>query len=115
VTAPLTYASLAQEQTTALLGLRAFTQLGQKVTAYAGVGVEQDLSYKGGNYSATGVTGLTDFNFNQDIARARPVASLGASYATKDKQRVNLDFFYKKEAFSADNIYSAMATYTVGF
>lgn len=115
VTAPLTYAALAQEQTTALLGLRAFTQLGQKVTAYAGVGVEQDLSYKGGNYSATGVTGLTDFNFNQDIARARPVASLGASYATKDKQRVNLDFFYKKEAFSADNIYSAMATYTVGF
>jgi hypothetical protein len=114
VTVPLTYALLRQEQTDALLGIKAVAKLASKINGYAKVGLEQDLHYKGGTYSATGVVGLTDSKFNLDVNRTRPVMSVGATYAIEDNQRLNLNFLAKEESFKSDISYSLMLTYAIG-
>jgi uncharacterized protein YhjY with autotransporter beta-barrel domain len=115
VTAPLTYAGLKQEATTALLGVRLNGQVGERTYLLGSVGVEQDLDHSVDNYSATGVDGITPFTFNTNIKRTRPVVSAGASYAITPTQAVTLQAQYRQEAFQSTGSATALATYQIGF
>ena len=115
VTIPLTYALLTQEQTTALLGIKAVAKLASKINVYAKVGVEQDVSNNNSSYTATGVTGLTPIAFNTDINKTRPVANVGTTVSIDKRQQLAFSVMYKEEAFSHSSTTSAYGTYTIGF
>ena len=115
VTAPLTYASLADRSTTALVGVKLNHQLAEKVNLTGSVGIEQDLHHQVDNLTATGVAGLTSENFNNSIKRTRPVASIGAYYMPVKNQRISADIYYQQMPFQSTGSATAYVNYTIGF
>jgi hypothetical protein len=117
VATPLSYASLKDRSTTALLGLKLNHKLTPKTTLTASLGVEQDLEHSVDAYSATstGISGLTSENFNDSIKRTRPVASAGAYYAVSKTQRIAGDIYYQQLPFQSSGSTTAYFNYTIGF
>jgi len=114
VTVPLTYAALEDKSTAALLGIKLNHALTPKVNLTASLGVEQDLNHKVDQYAASGVSGLTSENFNDNIKHTRPVASLGAYYAVSKTQRISGDVYYQQLPFQSTGSTTAYFNYTVG-
>ena len=114
VTAPLTYSRLSQENISVLAGLKLSAKLDPKTALFGSVGVEQNVNNRSGQYSATGVDGLTAVNFNSNVQKTRATASAGIYYDIDKKQRVSLSGIYREEAFSPTATTSVLATYTVG-
>jgi hypothetical protein len=115
VTAPLTYGRLSQEKVSVLAGLKLSAKLDPKTALFGSVGVEQNVNNRSGQYSATGVDGLTAVNFNSNVQKTRATASAGIYYDIDEKKRVSLSGMYREEAFSPTATTSVLATYTVGF
>lgn len=117
VATPLSYASLEDRSTTALLGLKLNHQLTPQTTLTASLGIEQDLEHSVDQYSAssTGISGLTSENFNDSIKRTRPVASAGAYYAVSKTQRIAGDIYYQQLPFQSTGSTTAYFNYTIGF
>jgi uncharacterized protein involved in copper resistance len=115
VTTPLSYNKLNQENIALLAGLRLSIQLDPKTTFVASAGVEQNLKNRSGQYSATGIDGLTPIAFNTNPQKTRTTASVGAYYDIDKKQRVAVNGIYREEAFHPIATTSVLATYTVGF
>lgn len=112
---PLTYSGLSQETTTALAGIRFNGQFGDKVNVLASAGVESDITHNTGNYSATGVDGLTPIAFNQNIRHVRPVAQAGVRYAIDKRQTVGANMLYRQEAFNSTHSVTGIVNYEIGF
>ena len=115
VTAPLTYASLADRSTTALVGVKLNHQLAEKVNLTGSFGIEQDLHHQVDKLTATGIADLTSENFNNSIKRTRPVASFGAYYMPVKNQRISADFYYQQMPFQSTGSATAYVNYTIGF
>ena len=117
VATPLSYASLQDKSTTALLGVKLNHKLMPKTTLTASLGVEQDLDHSVDDYSATstGIGGLTSENFNKNIKRTRPVVSAGAYYAVSKTQRIAGDIYYQQLPFQSTGSTTAYFNYTIGF
>jgi hypothetical protein len=115
VTSPLTYAKLSDRSTTALMGLKVNHALTPKTNLTASIGVEQDLDHKSDQLVATGVSGLTSENFNNNIRHTRPVASLGAYYAVAKNQRLSGDIYYQQLPFQSTDSATAYVNYMIGF
>jgi hypothetical protein len=115
VTAPLTYAKLSDRSTTALMGVKVNHVLTPKTNLTASLGVEQDLDHKSDQLIATGVSGLTSENFNNNIRHTRPVASLGAYYAVAKNQRLSGDIYYQQLPFQSTDSATAYVNYMIGF
>ena len=115
VTAPLTYAALADRSTTALVGVKLNHKLAEKVNLTGSLGVEQDLDHHVDNLIATGVAGLASENFNDSIKRTRPVASIGAYYMPVKNQRIAADIYYQQLPFQSTGSATAYVNYTIGF
>ena len=115
VTAPLTYAKLEDRSTTALMGVKVNHALNSKTNLIGSLGIEQDLDHKVDQLSATGVSGLTSENFNNNIKRTRPVASAGAYYAVAKNQRVSGEVFYQQLPFQSTGTATAYFNYMIGF
>lgn len=114
VTAPLTYSALNTNATTALAGVGASYRFTPQAVAFASAGVESDTNTANGNYSATGVVGLTPINFNANPVKTRPTASVGAYYDIIKNQRLGITGIYRQEPYQAVQTTTVMATYTVG-
>jgi hypothetical protein len=116
VTAPLSYAALNTNATTALAGVGAAYRLIPKGTIFASAGVETDTNTANGSYSGKNATiaGLTPVNFNANPVKTRPTAMLGASYEIEKNQRLGITGIYRQESYQAVSTTSVMATYTVG-
>ncbi|MEO8006208.1 MAG: autotransporter outer membrane beta-barrel domain-containing protein [Betaproteobacteria bacterium] len=114
VSTPLSYAALTDRSTTALLGVKLQQTLAQKVTLTASLGVEQDLDHRVDRYAATGISGLTSENFNDDIQRTRPVGSLGLMYALTKTQRLSAEVLYQELPFQSTASTTVYLTYTIG-
>ena len=114
VTAPLTYYALNTNATTALAGVGASYKVIPQLTTFASAGVESDTNTTNGTYTAFGVTGLTPINFNPNLVKTRPTATLGAYYDVAKNQRLGLTGIYRQEAYQAVQTTTVMATYTVG-
>ena len=114
VTAPLTYAALNTNATTALAGVGASYRVTPVVTTFASAGVETDTNTSNGTYSATGINGLTPINFNANPVKTRPTATVGAYYDIEKNQRLGITGIYRQEAYQAVSTTTVMATYTVG-
>jgi hypothetical protein len=115
VTAPLTYASLVQEASTATAGIKFTGFVTPTVSAYAAAGLEQDFSRKTGTYSASGVSGLTDIVFNPDVKKVRTAVALGLTYHLKKNQRIALNVIHRAEPLQAEKSTSALISFTAGF
>ena len=115
VTAPLTYAGLADRSTTALVGVKLNHKLAEKVNLTGSLGIEQDLHHQVDNLTATGIAGLTSENFNDSIKRTRPVASIGAYYMPVKNQRISADVYYQQLPFQSTGAATAYVNYTIGF
>ncbi len=115
VTAPLTYAGLADRSTTALVGVKLNHKLAEKVNLTGSIGIEQDLHHQVDNLTATGLAGLTSENFNDSIKRTRPVASIGAYYMPVKNQRISADIYYQQMPFQSTGSATAYVNYTIGF
>ncbi len=115
VTSPLTYAKLSDRSTSALMGVKINHALTPKTNLTASLGVEQDLDHKSDQLVATGVSGLTSENFNNNIRHTRPVASLGAYYAVAKNQRLSGDIYYQQLPFQRTDSATAYVNYMIGF
>lgn len=117
ISAPLSYKSLADRSTTALLGIKVNHQLTQKVILTGSLGVEQDLKHSVDDYTPTSsdISGVTSESFNDTLKRTRPVASVGAYYAVSKNQRVAGDIFYQQLPFQSTGSTTAYFNYTIGF
>ena len=113
--APLTYSKLAQENVALMAGLRLSAKLDPMTTFVVSTGIEQNLKNRSGQYSATGVEGLTPIEFNSNPKKTRVTASLGAYYDIDKTQRIGLNAIHRQEAFQSTSTTTALATYTVGF
>jgi hypothetical protein len=114
VTAPLTYSRLSQENISVLAGLKLSAKLDPNTALFGSVGVEQNVNNRSGQYSATGVDGLTSIEFNSNVQKTRATASAGVSYDIDKKQRVSLSGIYREEAFNPTATTTVFATYTIG-
>ena len=115
VTAPLTYSALEDRSTAALVGVKLNHKLAEKVNLTGSLGIEQDLHHHVDNLTATGVSGLTSENFNNNIKRTRPVASIGAYYMPAKNQRIAADLYYQQLPFQSTGSTTAYVNYTIGF
>jgi hypothetical protein len=115
VTAPLTYASLSDRSTAALVGVKLNHKLTDKVNLTGSLGVEQDLNHDVDNLTASGVSGLTSEAFNNNINRTRPVASIGAYYMPVKNQRIAADIYYQELPFQSTASTTAYVNYMIGF
>ena len=115
VTSPLTYAKLSDRSTSALMGVKLNHSLTPRTNLTASLGVEQDLDHKSDQLIATGVSGLTSENFNNNIRHTRPVASLGAYYAVAKNQRLSGDIYYQQLPFQSTDSATAYVNYMIGF
>lgn len=113
VTAPLTYAALKTNATTALAGLEARYRGIPNTTLMMSGGIETDVMTHYGTLSATGVDGLTPVNFNNNPARTRPTGSAGAYYDILPNQRLGVTGIYRQEPFQAISTTTVFATYTI--
>ena len=113
---PLSYGSLKDRSTTALVGLKLNHAVTPKATLTASLGIEQDLEHSVDQYSATSssISGLTSENFNDSIKRTRPVASAGAYYAVSKTQRISGDVFYQQLPFQSTGSTTAYFSYMIG-
>jgi ubiquitin/uncharacterized protein YhjY with autotransporter beta-barrel domain len=114
VTAPLTYAALNTNATTALAGVGAAYRLMPRASIFASAGVESDTKTNNGTYSASGVDGLTPINFNPNPVKTRPTATVGAYYDVAKNQRLGVTGIYRQEAYQAVSTTTFLATYTIG-
>lgn len=115
VTAPLTYATLSDRSTAALVGVKLNHKLTDKVNLTGSLGVEQDLNHDVDNLTASGVSGLTSEAFNNNINRTRPVASIGAYYMPVKNQRIAADIYYQELPFQSTAATTAYMNYMIGF
>jgi len=115
VTAPLTYSALSDRSTAALVGVKLNHKLNDKVNLRCSLGIEQDLYHHVDNLTATGVSGLTNENFNDNIKRTRPVASIGAYFNPAKNQRIGADLYYQQLPFQSTGSTTAYVNYTIGF
>jgi len=113
---PLSYGSLKDRSTTALVGLKLNHAVTPKTTITASLGLEQDLEHSVDQYSATsaGISGLTSENFNDSIKRTRPVASAGAYYAVSKTQRISGDVYYQQLPFQSTGSTTTYFSYMIG-
>ena len=109
---PLTYSSLRDETTIALLGLRLNGRISERTNLMGSIGLEQDLNHNVGDYAATGIDPLS---FNANIKNTRGVAGLGASFAISQKQVLGVNVLYRTEAFQSSASATGLVTYEVGF
>lgn len=114
ITSPLTYSSLEDRSTVALIGVKLNQKLAEKVNLTGSVGVEHDLSHSVDDLTATGVSGLTSENFNNNLNRTRPVASIGAYYSPAKNQRIAFDLYYQQHPFQSTGSATAYVNYTLG-
>jgi autotransporter-associated beta strand protein len=114
VTAPLTYGRLRQENVSILAGLKLSVRLDLNTALFGSMGVEKNINNRSGQYTATGLDGLTAIQFNSNVQKTRATASAGVYYDIDKKQRVSLSGIYREEAFNPTATTSVFATYTVG-
>ena len=115
VTTPLTYTALSDRSTAALVGVKLNHKLADKVNFTGSLGVEQDIHHYVDDLTATGVADLTSENFNDNIKRTRPVASIGAYYMPVKNQRIAADIYYQQLPFQSTASTTAYVNYTIGF
>lgn len=115
VTTPLTFATLKDRSTSALLGVKVNHHLASKINLIGSFGVEQDLEHKVDSYVASGIAGLTSESFNNSIKRTRPVASVGANYEIAKGQRLSAEIYYQELAFQRTGSTTAYINYMIGF
>jgi len=113
----LTYDTLNDRSTTALMGARLNYQVTPKTTLTANLGIEQDLHHKVGNLTASNfdIGDLTPIAFNSNIKRTRPVASVGAFYDVTKAQRLSGTVTYQQLPFQSTGATSLYINYMIGF
>jgi outer membrane autotransporter protein len=115
VSTPLTYSAIEDLSTTALVGVKLNHKLAEKVNLTGRMCIEQDLYHHVDNLTATGVADLTSENFNDNIKRTRPVASIGAYFMPVKNQRIAADIYYQQLPFQSTGSATAYVNYTIGF
>lgn len=114
VTAPLSYAGIYTNTTTALAGVEFSYKFNQKFTLFASANLESDTNVTNGVISATGVSGLTPINLNSNPAKTRKSAIAGAYYDVAENQRIGLLGIYRQEPSQSESSTTAIATYHIG-
>lgn len=115
VTAPLTYANLAERTVTASLGLRSTGRFG-KTSGTASIGIDRDITSELDPLSATGVSDISPVSVNgYQRFKTRAVASLSVSRALSERQSMGLTALYRQEAFMGTATTALFAQYRVGF
>jgi hypothetical protein len=114
VTGPLSYSALKTSATTFLLGVGTTYQYSPKATVFANAGLEMDINVNNGQYSASGIIGLTSVNFNANPVKTKPTATLGTYFDIEKNHRFGITGIYSKEAFQEKTTTAILAIYTVG-
>ena len=112
---PLTYKTLTDRQTTALLGVKLHHPLSQVLTLNLTGGLEHDLSHDISHNVATSILGTSDANFGATYRQTRGVASAGLGFAVAPLQTVTATVGFRQEALGAANTLTGIVAYQIGF
>jgi hypothetical protein len=112
---PLTYASVKDRTTSALMGVKLKHAITPKTNLTGSLGVEQDLNHKIDDLSVSGVDGLTSENLSGRLHRTRPVASIGATYDIAKTQRLSAEVLVQQLPFQSTTGATAYFNYMIGF
>jgi hypothetical protein len=112
---PLTYNTLHQDSTTALVGIRMSGHVLEDTSLFGSAGFEQDMYNYFSNYVATGLAGLTPIALNSNIQQTRAVMTFGVNYDLERGQRIGLTTIWRQEAYLPVDTKTAYITYTMGF
>lgn len=114
---PVTYRRMVQKALSAVAGANLSWHVMDKLTASAGLGVQQNLHSRMGSYAGTSsIPGLANF----DVPTAAntemlAMASAGASYDLGQGKRFALSAHWQQQPSSSKGFTSLMATWSVGF
>lgn len=114
---PVSYQAMAQDAFSVVAGVNLPWRIADKLTAVAGFGVQQNLSYRMGRYAGTStIPGLASF----DVAMAGKTETLGnasltASYDLSKKERLAVSAMWQALPSFTKGMSTVMATWTMGF
>ena len=114
VTAPVTFRSLTERQTTAVAGLKLSHPVSQRTTLHLSGGLEHDFSHDIDNDVGTSSFGTSTTVFGGPYRQTRGVAGVGVSYDIAPLRSVTGSLDARQEALGG-NSYTGVVSYQVGF
>jgi hypothetical protein len=108
---------MAQEALTLVAGANLSVRVMDKLSAHAGLGVQQNLHYRMGDYAGTsdipGVEAFSEPTAGKSDTLA--MANVGASYDISKTERLGIDAQWQQQPSFSHGTRSVMANGTVGF
>ncbi len=114
---PISYSEMAQRTFSAVAGADFLLALADKLTGVAGLGMQQNLSYKMDAYSgSSGIPGLSSFSVSMTGKTAtRGTANAGLFYSVSPTERLAVNALWQQLPSYHKGAISVMATWTMGF
>lgn len=114
---PVSYNGMAQDAFSVIAGANLSLLVMDKLTATAGLGVQQNLSYRMGNYAGTtDIPGLANFSVSMaGKTETLGTASVGSYYDISKKERIAVNALWQEQPSYHKGTTSVLATWAMGF
>jgi hypothetical protein len=113
---PLTFNTLEDKTTTAIVGVKAMYRLNKHVILNTALGVEHDISRRTDKIEASSstISGLTPVNIANSVNGTRPVITAGATYLITPTQSVSIQTQYQELSYTDTSSKTVYINYTIG-
>lgn len=117
VTWPVSYRAMAQEALSVVAGANLSWRIMDKFSAHAGLGVQQNLHYRMGDYVGTSdIPGVASFNMPMaGKTDTLVMANVGAGYEISKTERLGINAQWQQQPSYSRGTSSVMATWSMGF
>ncbi len=114
---PLSYGSLSETFTTALVGTSFRGPISEHVTASLSAGIEQDLSSSGGSATVSNpdIANLAPLVISSELQHLRPDLSAHASYAIDNREQIVFGIGYSQQPFDTHGVTYTGINYIASF
>ena len=114
---PLSYGSLSETFTTALVGTSFRGPISEHVTASLSAGIEQDLSSSGGSATVSNpdIANLAPLVISSELQHLRPDLSAHASYAIDNREQIVFGIGYSQQPFDTHGVTYTAINYIASF
>tara|TARA_R110000796_G_scaffold11231_1_gene37492 strand:+ start:1298 stop:3298 length:2001 start_codon:yes stop_codon:yes gene_type:complete len=113
---PLTFNTLEDKTTTAIVGVKAMYRLNEQVILNTALGVEHDISRRTDKIEASSstISGLTPVNIANSVNGTRPVITAGATYLINPTQSLSIQTQYQELSYTDTSSKTVYINYTIG-
>lgn len=114
---PVSYRGMAQEALSLVAGTNLSLRVMDKLSAYVGLGVQQNLHYRMGEYAGTSdIPGVATFSMPMaGKSNTLAMAKVGTGYEISKTERLGINAQWQQQPSFSRGTSSVMANWTVGF